>query len=123
MRFIEKLIQDTKNGNLDFAWKYSDGSKTYTYSIPKDPMNGMSLDAKRASNTIIFSNGFGVNFNRKDLNILLDEIDISLERTVATIIHDYTNETSNNTQNDTQTDKNNSDDNINDETKSQELIK
>lgn len=117
MRFIEKLIQDTKNGDLNFVWKYNEGSKTYTYSLPKDPMNGMSLDAKRVSNTIIFPNGFGVNFNRKDLDVLLDEIDISLQRTVTTIIHDYIDEVSN----DTQADEGNSDDNINDKTKPQEL--
>jgi hypothetical protein len=113
MKFIEKLIEDTRNGKLDFVWKYNDGAKTYSYVKAKDPMNSMFIDANRKTTSIIFSNGVEVtNYDRNQLNMLLDEIVISQKRTVDTIISNYINNVGNPIQSDgsdTTTDDVNSD--------------
>ena len=88
MDFLEKLINDTKEGKLDYVWHYN-SSKTYTYKKAKDPLTGLSIDATQQSNTIIFPNGFAVAFNQNDLNILLEEIGKSLERTAKDMMNGY----------------------------------
>ncbi|WP_297419369.1 hypothetical protein [Clostridium sp.] len=89
MNFVEKLISDTKNKKLDYVWKYNDGAKTYSYNFaPKDPMNGMIIFQSK-NNLIIFPNGFGLKCDRNQLDILVEEINKSLTRTVSDIIKNY----------------------------------
>ena len=40
--FVQKLIEDTKSGELDSIWKCN-SSEDYVWSLPKHPFNGMKL--------------------------------------------------------------------------------
>lgn len=89
MKFIQKLIQNTKDGNLDFIWNYTDGSKKYTYKLMKDPLNGLNFSSDASDNLLIFPNGFGLECQRSDLDILINEINLAMERAVDSISNDY----------------------------------
>lgn len=90
--FIQKLIDNTNSGDLDYVWKYTDASDTYTFVIPKHYLSGMKFSLQDEPDLMIFPNGLGVNFGKSDLNILRDVIDVSLERTVDTSMSLYTKE-------------------------------
>jgi len=91
MKFIEKLIQETKNGQLDFVWKYS--GSNYVFSFPKHPMNGMNFvliyDKKSNIELMIFPNGGGIGFDKSSMHLLADEIDQAILRANDVIVNDY----------------------------------
>jgi len=80
MKFVQKLIDDTNNGDWDFKWKYSDGSQTYTFNQPKHYLSGLNFSLLANKKLLIFPNGYGLETNL--LENLKKAIDLSLERTV-----------------------------------------
>jgi hypothetical protein len=89
MNFIEKLIEETTNGNLDFSWKYNDGSKMYTFKIPKHPLNETSFSLVKDPELIVLPNGCGIDYSKDLLRKLRDAVDQSIIRTADTIMADY----------------------------------
>jgi hypothetical protein len=87
MNFLNKLIEDTKKGDLDFIWKFNEPDK-YTFFAPKDPMNGMNFDLSKEP-IIIFPNGFGLLCNKDQLNVLKNEIRLAIERAAIKIMNQY----------------------------------
>jgi hypothetical protein len=95
MNFVEKLIEETKNGNLDFVWKYSNAN--YKFSYPKHPMNDMFFtyieDEKRFAKltdiTMVFPNGAGIRFDKNQIKALALEVDMALLRANDVIVNDY----------------------------------
>jgi len=87
MNFLNKLIEDTKKGDLDFIWKFNEPDK-YTFFAPKDPMNGMNFDLSKEL-IIIFPNGFGLLCNKDQLNVLKNEIRLAIERAAIKIMNQY----------------------------------
>jgi hypothetical protein len=87
MKFLEKLIEDTKDGDLDFIWKFNEPDK-YTFFAPKDPMNGLNFDLSK-DNVIIFPNGFGLLCDKERLNVLKDEIRKAIQRGAISIMDQY----------------------------------
>jgi hypothetical protein len=90
MNFVEKLIEDTYNGDWDFFWKYSDGSKTYTINKAKHYLSGLNFSFENDKKLIIFPNGYGL--TTELLEELRDSVDNSLERTVDKSIEMYLGE-------------------------------
>ena len=88
MNFTSKLIEDTKSGNLDFVWKYSEPGK-YTFFWPKHPMNGMSFDSTSKRSEIIFPNGVSLKVEKESLTLLETEITSALLRAVDEITKNY----------------------------------
>jgi len=80
MKFVQKLIDDTDNGDWDFKWKYSDGSETYTFNQPKHYLSGLNFSLLANKKLLVFPNGYGLETNL--LENLKKAIDVSLERTV-----------------------------------------
>jgi len=80
MKFVQKLIDDTNNGDWDFKWKYSDGSQTYTFNQPKHYLSGLNFSLTANKKLLIFPNGYGLETTL--LENLKKAIDVSLERTV-----------------------------------------
>jgi hypothetical protein len=90
MEFLEKLIADTQAGKWDFNWKYSgEGSDTYSFNRPKNYLSGLNFSISKDKKAIVFPNGFIVTDEEATLKRLRDAINISLERTVVTIIGSY----------------------------------
>lgn len=87
MKFLEKLIEDTKKGDLDFIWKFNEPDK-YTFFAPKDPMNGLNFDLSKDT-LIIFPNGFGLLCDKERLNVLKDEIRLAIQRGAISIMDQY----------------------------------
>ena len=92
MNFIQKLTEETKNGNLDFIWKYNDGAKSYTFVYPKHPMNGLNFSLLNVKGTgeIVFPNGGATNFSKESLKELERVVIESIIRTMDSIKKDYT---------------------------------
>jgi hypothetical protein len=89
MNFIQKLIDDTDKGDWDFSWKYSDGSKSYTFQVPKHYLSGMNFSIDNDPNIMIFPNGYSIKYDKSLLAKLKDSIDKSLERTVDECVKLY----------------------------------
>lgn len=87
MKFLDRLIDDTKKGDLDFIWKFNEPDK-YTFFAPKDPMNGLNFDLSK-DNVIIFPNGFGLLCDKNQLNILKAEIRQAIQRGAISIMDQY----------------------------------
>ena len=81
MNFVQKLIDDTKSGLWDFAWKYSDASQNYNFNKEKHLLRGMNFSLTEPK-TMIFPNGYAIYYNEDLMKNLAKEIDISLERTI-----------------------------------------
>jgi hypothetical protein len=81
MNFIQKLTEDTLNGDWDFRWKYNDGSKTYTFNVPKHYLTGMNFSIEKDADMIILPNGFGLIYSKESLIALKNAVDASLENT------------------------------------------
>lgn len=60
MGFVQKLIEDTNNGDWDFYWKYNEGSDTYTLNKPKHYLSGLNFTTANKNKYIIFPNGAGL---------------------------------------------------------------
>ena len=90
--FLQKLINDTTSGDLDGVWKYVDSSKTYSFVIPKHYLNGMNLSLENNFGSIIFPDGFMMNYTKENINQLIKVINISLQRTVETWMLQYLSE-------------------------------
>jgi hypothetical protein len=93
--FLDKLIEDTNNGDLDFVWKYNDGSKSYTFVLAKHYLSGMTFSLEKDSELLVFPDGFAVQYSKEDIIRLRDSINLSLERTVETSIRMYITKVSN----------------------------
>jgi hypothetical protein len=89
MNFIQKLTQDTLNGNWDFHWKYVDGTKTYTFNVPKHYLSGMNFSLEKDSDMVILPNGYGLIYDKNALKALRDAVDVSLENTADKSIEMY----------------------------------
>lgn len=87
MKFLEKLIEDTKKGDLDFIWKFNEPDK-YTFFAPKNPMNGLNFDLSKDT-LIIFPNGFGLLCDKERLNVLKDEVRLAIQRGAISIMDQY----------------------------------
>lgn len=81
MNFIQKLTEDTLNGNWDFHWKYTDSSKTYSFNVPKHYLTGMNFSLEKDADMIILPNGFGLIYSKESLIALKNAVDTSLENT------------------------------------------
>lgn len=94
MNFLEKLISDTKNGGLDFVWKYTEGGDgSYTFVIPKHYLNGMKISTlDKKSGIVIFPNGYMWTYHREIINKLINVIEESMERTTNISANQYTSE-------------------------------
>ena len=88
--FLQKLKENSQNGSLDFVWKYNDGTKKYTFVIPKHYLNGMSLDF--SGGIINFPNGAAIVFDESEMSELKKVLDISIDRTVQTSMTQYVSE-------------------------------
>lgn len=60
MGFVQKLIEDTNNGDWDFYWKYNEGSDIYTLNKPKHYLSGLNFTTANKNKYIIFPNGAGL---------------------------------------------------------------
>ena len=60
MNFVQKLIDDTNNGDWDFYWKYNEGSNTFSLNKPKHYLTGLNFTTTDKNKTIIFPNGSGL---------------------------------------------------------------
>jgi len=89
MNFIQKLTQDTLNGDWDFKWKYNDGSKTYTFNVPKHYLTGMNFSLEKDPDMVILPNGYGLIYDKNALKALKDAVDVSLENTADKSIEMY----------------------------------
>ena len=87
MNFLNSLIEDTKKGDLDFIWKFTEPDK-YIFSLIKDPMNGLNFDLSKES-MIIFPNGFGLLCDKDQLSVLKNEIRLAIERAAIAIMNQY----------------------------------
>lgn len=57
MNFVQKLIDDTNNGDWDFFWKYNEGSDTFTLNKSKHYLSGLNFTTANKSKGIVFPNG------------------------------------------------------------------
>jgi hypothetical protein len=57
MNFVQKLIDDTNNGDWDFFWKYNEGSDTFTLNKPKHYLSGLNFTTSNKIKSIVFPNG------------------------------------------------------------------
>jgi len=89
MNFIQKLTQDTLNGDWDFKWKYNDGSKTYTFNVPKHYLTGMNFSLEKDPDMVILPNGYGLIYDKNALKALKDAVDVSLENTADKSVEMY----------------------------------
>lgn len=82
MSFVQKLIDDTKNGMWNYDWKYNDGSKIYTFNKPKHFLSGLNFVAsiENKGKEIIFPNG--VALETEQIKELEEAVIFSLEATV-----------------------------------------
>jgi hypothetical protein len=82
MNFVQKLIDDTKNGMWNYDWKYNDGSKIYTFNKPKHFLGGLNFMAsiENKDKEIIFPNG--VALETEQIKELEEAVIFSLEATV-----------------------------------------
>jgi len=80
MSFVQKLIDDTKNGDWDYCWKYSDGSGTYTLNKQKHYLSGLNFTTREKSKELIFPNGYAL--ESEQLGDLESAVLFSLEATV-----------------------------------------
>jgi hypothetical protein len=89
MNFIQKLTQDTLNGDWNFSWKYNDGSKTYTFNVPKHYLTGMNFSLEKDPDMVILPNGYGLIYDKNALKTLKDAVDVSLEKTADESVKMY----------------------------------
>lgn len=89
MNFIQKLTQDTLNGNWDFHWKYNDGSKIYTFNVPKHYLTGMNFSLEKDQDMIVLPNGYGLIYDKSAMKALRDAVDLSLENTADKSVEMY----------------------------------
>jgi hypothetical protein len=87
MSFTQKLIDDTKKGDWNYYWKYSDGSGTYTLNKPKHYLSGLNFTTREKSKELIFPNGFAL--ETEQLGELEEAVRKSLEDTVDEIVKLY----------------------------------
>jgi len=91
MNFIQKLIQDTDNGDWDFMWKYNAG--TYTLNKPKHYLSGLNFTTREKKKFIVFPNGSELTAKpAKMLEELKNSVRESLIRTMDISIRLYMNE-------------------------------
>ncbi len=106
MTFIEKLIEDTRSGKLDFVWFFSDPDK-FRYQRMFDRLNGLSFQLSntvmenyeengktkyRENNDkafIVFPNGARVKTDRVQLEILYKECVDAIFRAAALLVSKY----------------------------------
>ena len=43
MKFIDKLIEETQQGLLDYTWEYSEGGNKFKYSAEKHPLKDLTF--------------------------------------------------------------------------------
>lgn len=90
MSFVDTLIEETRNGNLDSIWKYNDGQKTYSLNISKSPYNGLHFDSTLQDLSIVFPNGAClVNIPKDKLQILVEEINDAVIRNMNYLTSNY----------------------------------
>ena len=106
MNFIDKLIDDTKNGALDEVWHYSDINK-YKFVKKKHPLNGLNF--AKASGQIIFPNGFGLNIDIPKQDELINAINTSITKSAYQIMKDYSSGSLDTINDDTQLETNQQD--------------
>jgi hypothetical protein len=80
MSFVQKLIDDTRNGDWNYCWKYSDGSGTYTLNKQKHYLSGLNFTTREKSKELIFPNGYAL--ESEQLGELESAVLFSLEATV-----------------------------------------
>lgn len=106
MKFIEKLIEDTASGKLDFAWNFNEPDK-YTYKQQFDPLTNMhfslsdvvmksySENGKNKSKEdstkgiIVFPNGASLEVDRLLLEKLSAECEKAVLRGMESLISSY----------------------------------
>lgn len=107
MKFIDKLIEDTKTGKLDSAWNFSAPDR-YKYRRMFDPLTNLNLSlsdpvmesfeengkTKTKENKdrglIIFPNGASMNVDRIRLEQLYFECELAVIRFMERLSSDYT---------------------------------
>jgi hypothetical protein len=87
MSFVQKLIDDTRNGDWNYCWKYSDGSGTYTLNKQKHYLSGLNFTTREKSKELIFPNGFAL--ESEQLGELESAVLFSLEATVDDSVELY----------------------------------
>lgn len=89
MNFIQKLTEDTLNGEWDFGWKYTDSTKTYAFNVTKHYLTGMNFSLEKDPEMLILPNGYGLIYNKEAMVALRDAVDVSLESTADQSIEKY----------------------------------
>jgi hypothetical protein len=89
MNFIQKLTEDTLNGEWDFGWKYTDSTKTYAFNVTKHYLTGMNFSLEKDPEMLILPNGYGLIYNKEAMVALRDAVDVSLESTADQSIEAY----------------------------------
>jgi len=88
MNFVSKLLENTRNKNLDFTWKFSEPDN-YTFAQTLHPLNTLHIDFAKDNAMVIFPNGFGLKSDKAVLKQLKDEIRKAIERGALAIAGDY----------------------------------
>lgn len=109
MNFIDKLIEETIAGDLDFVWEYY-GNERFKYSAKEHPLRDLNFslldiimkeEVKPSGKTkvvpdntkaqIIFPNGAAMEVSREKLEVLYRECANAIFRAVNQISNDYAN--------------------------------
>jgi hypothetical protein len=111
MKFIDKLIEETQNKELDFVWQFTQGNK-FKYKADKHPLTDLtfSLDEivlkeitkdsgkvkvvpDNTKGLIVFPNGAGMEVDRSKLELLNKECINAIFRAMDVLANDYSNGT------------------------------
>ena len=88
MKFVQKLIQDTKDGKFDFSWYFSNPDK-YTFKQTKHPLSDMNFNLSDSKDSIIFPNGLSLQSTKEEMSILREEVVRAMNRAVDALIKDF----------------------------------
>jgi hypothetical protein len=109
MKFIDKLIEETQQGLLDFVWNFY-GDDRFKYSADKHPLKDLNFSLSdivtkeitkdsgkkktvpdETKGIIVFPNGAGLKVEREKLEILYYECTNAIFRAMELIANEYAN--------------------------------
>ncbi len=112
MKFIDKLIEETKTGELDFIWQYSTQGNKFRYKADKHPLTDLSFSLDEVvtkeitkdsgkkeiipdetRGMIVFPNGAGMVVDKNKLELLNQECVNAIFRAMDILANDYANGT------------------------------
>lgn len=107
MKFIDKLIEETRAGELDFVWQFYNNDR-FKYKADKHPLSDLNFSINdivtkeitkdsgkkkivpdESLGIIVFPNGAGLNVDRASLQVLNQECTSAVLRAMNVLAQDY----------------------------------